>query len=319
MNDVMHIAVAANQAFARYLCVMLTSLLENNRSGKLRLYLLSADIDRGGVKWTRRIEELVTGYGQQFQFLKIDRTLFPKELPFDETITMETYFRLKLPELLPEELERVLYLDADLIVNQSLRAFYETDFEGKSFCVCRDVTASAGQQIHQAEFFANIRRDGMYFNAGVLLFNLAKLRETTSFARLMEQAVHIRDDLVFHDQDLLNYVFHQDVRYMEPERYNLLARTAFNAGYAYDWVKEHTAIVHYAGPKPWRHREVRYALEAFWWEYAKKTPYYTELLEEMLWPEIQTGYMDQLFRQLKQENDELRGIVDKCMRLLQAR
>lgn len=48
MNDVMHIAVAANQAFARYLCVMLTSLLENNRSGKLRLYLLSADIDRGG-------------------------------------------------------------------------------------------------------------------------------------------------------------------------------------------------------------------------------------------------------------------------------
>lgn len=50
MNDVMHIAVAANQAFARYLCVMLTSLLENNRSGKLRLYLLSADIDRGG--WT---------------------------------------------------------------------------------------------------------------------------------------------------------------------------------------------------------------------------------------------------------------------------
>lgn len=48
------------------------------------------------------------------------------------------------------------------------------------------------------------------------------------------------------------------------------------------------------------------------------TPYYTELLEDIVLTEINTGYMDQLFRSLKKENDELRQIVDRCMQLLKS-
>ena len=132
----------------------------------------------------------------------------------------------------------------------------------------------------------------------------------------MKEALAHKEELVFHDQDLLNYLFWNDVKYVDAEKFNLAARTAYNIGYDVSWVREHTAILHYAGPKPWRHKEVRYKLEQFWWEYAKKTPFYTELLEDMVLPEIDTGYMDQLFRQLKQENDKLRKIVDRCMALL---
>ena len=103
---------------------------------------------------------------------------------------------------------------------------------------------------------------------------------------------------------------------MQGGRYNLPVRTAYNAGFDETWAREHTAVWHYAGPKPWRHKEVRYPLERLWWDYAKKTPYYTELLEEMVLPEIDTGYMDGLFRQLKQENEQLKAVVDQCMKLL---
>lgn len=313
MKDYMNIAVAANEAFFKYLYVMLISLLENNKSHPVRLFLLSADI---GETQTEQIKDLFRTYGQDFCFMKIDRNRFPKELPVNETITLETYFRLALFELLPEEMERVLYLDVDVIVNKSLREFYEMDFEDNFFCVCRDVTANVFERVGQSEVLNSIRAAGRYFNAGILLFNLTKLRKSTSFRDLMQKALGMKDELTFHDQDLLNCVFRNAVKYADPLKYNLIARTAFNAGYGYQEVKENVTILHYAGPKPWDYKDVRYALEEFWWEYAKMTPYYTELLEVMMLSEIRTGYMERLFRDLKKENDELRAVADKCMNLL---
>ena len=315
----MNIAVAANRSFLKYLYVMLVSLLESHAKENLQctIYLLSADLKEED---TEQIKELTESFGGRFCLIRVEIARFPKELPSNEMITVETYFRLALPDLLPPEAERVLYLDADLIVNGSLRELYETDFAGKSFAACKDVTTTSAEHVQSSPLFAELReKEGfMYFNAGVLLFNLKKIRRIYDFEFFMGQAVKLKDELVFHDQDLLNYLFWNDVAYADAERFNLAARTAFNAGYGYSWVKDHTAIVHYAGPKPWRHKEVRYDLERFWWECAKKTPFYTELLEEMVWPEMETGYMDQLFRQLKQENDELRKIVDQCMHLLKA-
>lgn len=316
----MNIAVAANRAFIKYLYVMLTSLLENNTGQKepCSIYLLSADLKEEQIEIIKRLVETYEG---NFQFIRIDMEKFPKELPSNEMITVETYFRLALPDLLPPDLERVLYLDADVVVLQSLQELYETDFEGKSFVVCKEGIAVTIEHAAKSGLFAEARKNQnfQYFNAGVLVFNLKKLRSACDFAFFMEQALVRKEELVFHDQDLLNYLFWNDVKYVEAEKFNLAARTAYNSGYDAAWVKTHTAILHYAGPKPWRHKEVRYELEGFWWEYAKKTPFYTELLEDMVLPEIDTGYMDQLFRQLKQENDELRKIVDQCMNLLKSR
>lgn len=313
----MNIAVAANSAFFKYLYVMLTSLLENHKreNETCSIYLLSADLKE---EQTEVIKKFVEGHGSRFYLIKMDMEKFPKELPSNEMITLETYFRLALPDLLPPELERVLYLDVDLVVNQPLHELYETDFQGKSFVVCRDATDTSAEYLAQSHLFAELKeKEGFqYFNAGVLLFNLRKLRSAFDFESFIRYAVRLKDDLVFHDQDLLNYLFWNDVKYADEEKFNLPARTAFNAGYHLAWVREHTAVLHYAGPKPWRQKEVRYELERLWWEYAKKTPFYSELLEDMVFTEIDTGYMDQLFRQLKQENDELRKIVDQCMQLL---
>lgn len=316
----MNIAVAANGAFTKYLYVMLTSLLEHNTGQNeiCSIYLLSADMKE---EQAEIIKKLVETYGAGFHFIQMDMEKFPKELPSNELITVETYFRLALPDLLPLELERALYLDADMVVLKSLHELYETDFEGKSFVVCKDGTAVSAEHTANAKLFADLRgkENFQYFNAGVMLFNLKKLRNTCNFAYFMEQALAHKEELVFHDQDLLNYLFWNDVKHVDAAKFNLAARTAYNIGYRVSWVKEHTAVLHYAGPKPWRHKEVRYELERFWWEYAKKTPFYTELLEDMVLPEISTGYMDRLFRQLKQENDELRKIVDQCMNLLKGR
>ncbi len=311
----MNIAVSINQAFIRYLHVMLVSLFENNREQELCVWLMSADLTEAQVQ---TFHELAQSYGQELRFLRIGEGLFSKELPFTEQITIETYFRLALPDLLPEELDRVLYLDADIIINQPLDEFYFTDFNGKSLCACRDVAAVSVTHVSTSPLFAELRQTPgfTYFNAGVLLMNLKKLREKVSLEYFVQQALRLKDYLTYHDQDLLNYLFHDDVVYADEKRFNLIIRPACNSGYTYDEVKSMAVILHYAGPKPWRHEEVRYGLERFWWEYAKKTPYYVGLLEDIVLGEIDTGYMDQMYRDLKRENDELRAIVDKCMTLL---
>lgn len=130
----MNIAVAVNQRFLKYLYIMLISLLENNSSESMTIYILSADLIDEQFK---SIQELVESYGQKLCFLQMDKEKFPKKLPFNETITIETYFRLMLPELMPQDLDRVLYLDVDLVVNKSLSELFTMDFCDKCFVACR--------------------------------------------------------------------------------------------------------------------------------------------------------------------------------------
>lgn len=89
------------------------------------------------------------------------------------------------------------------------------------------------------------------------------------------------------DQDILNYVHWEKVGYIDYERYDLFARMAHNAGHTYVDVKENVAIIHYAGYKPWDADNCHFDIEQIWWDYAKLTPWYHELLEmflhEIMW------------------------------------
>ena len=97
----MNIAVASNRAFLKYLYVMLTSLLEQDSRGDkdIYIYLLSADFSDEDAEMIRR---LVEGYGECFHFIRIETDWFPKELPRNEYITVESYFRLAIADLLPK-------------------------------------------------------------------------------------------------------------------------------------------------------------------------------------------------------------------------
>ena len=315
MERQMNIAVVTNQPYVRYLYVMLTSLLESNKESNICIYLMSKDLTLEQLELYR---ELIERYGQKLQFLEIGTELFPEDLPVSDSFTIETYFRLALLDILPEEIERVLYLDTDIIVKGSLQELYDTDFDGKCFVACRDVAVTTQKNIEASPLFIEHSKNPefTYFNAGVLLMNVCKLREHASLSFYLKEAERVKEHLAFCDQDLLNYLYVNEVKFVDEMKYNLFARTAYNSGYNYAWVDENVAILHYAGPKPWNYKELRYELERFWWDVAKETPFYTELMEEMLFCEIGSADKDELFRDLKRENDELRMIVEKCMALL---
>lgn len=310
----MNIAVAVDEKFIRYACVMLTSVFENHLEKEVQVFVLYGQIAEAKLEPFKVLAET---YGQTIHLMRIDPEWFPQELPHTEEWPMEVYYRLALVDILPKEIDRILYLDVDVIVKDSVWEFYSSDFQGKSLCVCQDMSAlRGGMSRGQCELFSEHlgNPDFKYFNSGVLLMNLDKMRQNVSLDFFIQTGMSIQ--IAVADQDLLNYVFYGDVRYMEESRYNLFAKIAYNEGFGYDWVKENTSIIHFAGRKPWQHETLHYNTERYWWEYAGRTPYYTQLLEEMVLNEIDSAFMNDTIERLTQEKQELMAALQKCMDLL---
>ena len=312
-QNTMNIAVAVDEKFVKYSCVMLTSLFENHRDREIQVFVLYGQIDETQLKY---FADLADRYEQKIQLIQMQREWFPEELPHTKEWPLEVYYRLALTDILPTEIDRVLYLDVDVIVKDSIWEFYSTDFQGKSLCACRDMSALDGMAPAQYELFREHRKDPdfKYFNTGVLLMNLKKMRENVSLDFFIRTGLEL--NLVAVDQDLLNYVFHGDVQYFDEYRYDLFAKLAYNKGLGYDWVLQNTSIIHFAGRKPWHHETLHYDTEKFWWNYAKMTPFYAQFLEDVVLNDVESGFKNELINKMSREKQELSVALQKCVDLL---
>ncbi len=309
----MQIAVSTDLKYARYLYVMLVSLFENNRQRPITVWLLTADLTDKD-EYGRAFHALAEQYGNTLHILLIDRTTLPADVPSSNEFPLEVYFRLALPDLLPPEADRVLYLDADIIVHGSLDELYDMDFAGHSLVACHDMAAMSNEYAKVSPLFSAFSdtEDFVYFNSGVLLMNLKKMRSHgTTFSFFVQKAAELKEQLIFFDQDLLNMVYYKDTLFADHILYNLPAYGVYHAGVSYETVKERNIILHYTGVKPWDHKRPRHPLELFWWDYARLTPYYTGLLEDVVLGEVHSGYLEQKLVSLEQINAEALALLKK--------
>lgn len=276
----MNICTSSNSKYTRYLYVMLTSLFENNRDDPITVFVLTCDLtqeDRSSlINLAKRCRQTV-------RFIDIDRGAFA-HLPTNAKISLESYFRLKMPELLPDEIDRALYLDVDIIVQGALREFYQLPMHGCSFAACPDFDQPE-LDLFRRELFHRTDHLG-YFNAGVMLWDLHRVRQRYSFDDFMDAAEELGGDLPFHDQDILNYRSCGDVLFLDGRKYNYIAER-----YAHDADRlnaDSALIIHYSGTNPWQLGR-QSDLYVRWWDYAKKTPYYVALLEDHLKQSIQAS------------------------------
>ena len=185
-------------------------------------------------------------------------------LYIDPRYTEAASLRLLLPELLPE-LDRILYLDCDIIVRQDLARLWEETDLGDNYLGAVYEAAIEGQ----AERFRALGCDpAKYFNSGFLLLNLKQMREENVSEKLLE-ACRV-PYLEFPDQDALNQVCQGRVLPLSP-LYNSI-RTFFIPKYKPDFVRQYgeelwqrvqrEATIHYTGGKPWDLFTVQFGA---WW------------------------------------------------------
>lgn len=263
----MNLLFAINRNFTRLLCVCLHSIVKNGGASHYTAYILHSDLGPEDMATIRR----AAGENVDCRFLTVEEGYFDG-FPESRRYPRQIYYRLAAPLLLPETLERVLYLDVDTVVIHSLEELYQTDFQGNYYVACSHVRKFLTRCNHLR---LGTARDVPYINTGVLLLNLPLLRENLTLSQLRQVALEKMDAFLLPDQDLLTVLHGGHIRLVDSLRYNLSDRIlrVYNASPRHrsrdlDWVRQNTAIIHYCGKnKPWQ-PHYRGILGEFYWENA---------------------------------------------------
>lgn len=313
----MNIATALNRKYLEYTSVMLTSVCENNRQESVRVFLLHHELTDEDV---RLLEISLEAYDIEIVPLKVERKKFTDRFPRTAEWSIEMYYRLMLFDLLPDDVERLLYLDVDIIVNMSLHEFYYTDFEGKELVVCENAGGyinykeRMGQK--QLEMFDPLFKQGFqYFNSGVMLMNVEKLRVGYNFKRYMDCIKKWNYEMGAPDQDILNYEHWDQLIYADAHKYNYFSRIAHENGIDYENGKKVLGIIHYTDEKPWNTKNYHYPIEKIWWDYAKKTMFYHELLEQFMEQTMADATIEEWIRSMMGQLDELEAKLGQSLEL----
>lgn len=241
------IACAIDNSYALPLAVMLESLKQHLlTSFKPKLYLIHTGIPQVTLDAISSIVETHS---------IIPTALQLSTAPYDHHFPREAAFPLLLPELLPTTLERVLFLDADLLVMDDLAKLWETPMNHNVLAGVTDsavplCSASRGVKGWQA---LGIPAKAPYFNGGVLLIHLARWQEGKVTGCVHQYLETTTGPIDFLHQEALNAVLWDAWQNLD-SRWNLLASHAgrlHDRSGSQDW--RHPGIVHFAGRmKPWR-------------------------------------------------------------------
>ena len=135
-------------------------------------------------------------------------------------VNRAAYLRLLIPELVPENVNRVIYLDTDLVVLDDIQELWEMDLEGKPLGAVPDLGILASSRMRrQKEETLGIEEGELYFNSGVMVMDLKAWRENQygpQVIRCVEEG-----NFRHHDQDGLNKVFQDNWKPL-PLRWNVI-------------------------------------------------------------------------------------------------
>lgn len=248
-SNVINIVFAVNNVYVKFLSVTLISLIKNTDKC-IRCFVLENEHELDKTN-KDKLEALKKIKDFAIEYIKIDTKNFSYFKRAAKHISMETNFRLLIASLLPESVEKCIYLDSDLIVIDDIDKLWSQN-------VCN-------------YYVGAILTPPVGFNSGVLLINIKKWREDNIEQQFFVYAEQNMDKLRSVDQELINYVCGEKIKSLD---------SSFNYNPRFpEKTKdklESPVIVHWAGTqKPWINRELFGADE--FWSYAKLSTFYDEI------------------------------------------
>ena len=213
----MEILVTLNERYLPPLQVMLTSLHLAHPGQPVTVYLMHGGISENSLQAVGRLCER---YEIGFCPLEVDGGLFD-QAPVSAQYPRQMYYRLLAPQLLPRQLNRVLYLDPDVLILNSLLPLWQKDLKGNLF--------GAASHRGKAELASNLNQarlgtEGQYFNSGVLLMDLEAGRSKIRPREIFQYAREHKKELILPDQDILNALYGSRILPLDDTLWNYDAR-----------------------------------------------------------------------------------------------
>lgn len=245
----MDILISVNEKYLDKAETMLLSLHRCTRES-IHVHLMTHSLSAASIE---NLDAFLKKNGMELSVVDVTNTALDTLPLGNRHFSIEMYYRLLAQFLLPKELDRVLWLDADIVVTKDLSEFYHRDFGGNLLCACRD-KSDGNEELSSIKEKLGLPQSHMYFNSGVLLLNLRSLREQTSMEEIIAAATALSDRLTYPDQDILNFLYHGKVMYAPWEIYNY--QVLYERQIPRDTAKD-IAVYHYVGEtKPWDYHYV---------------------------------------------------------------
>lgn len=202
-------------------------------------------------------------------------------------LSITAYIRLFAPLLIKEKIDRILYLDCDIICRGSILPLYNADFEGKPIAACINMNYETNPDFN---YNLGLDIENEYINSGVLLINIDEYKKIVNEQIIIDCITEYRDRLVQHDQDLINILFYKNMKLLSTDYNYQILRPEREA-------KIDSCLTHYAeSPKPW---------EDSYFYFIKGIPYYEYL--------IKNNEKDKAYKLIKKHIHNYSNIlVNKC-------
>ena len=266
------VALSTNNNYISLAYVCMTSILYSKKEFTyISFYLI---ISRDFIQ--KNIDFLKSLYNQydyfNITFVKIDNRY--NKAFVSRYITQESYFRFSLGELIPQ-LNKIIYLDNDVIVFKDLTNLYNMNFNDKMIL---------GQPVH----YDNSSNEGYYrINPGIILINLKKMREKKIEKKILNIVINKKEKYYYHDQSIINKYLKKYLGDFPPENharpYNVSQSIKFNNKtgnlynndfFLFSW--KYPTMRHYLGVAKPSRLDVNIKIVEDWWYFARLSKYFIQ-------------------------------------------
>ena len=250
-----NICLACDNNYAKYAGVVIASALANAASGdNLCFYILDGGIKN---KNKEKLLELKSIKDCQIKFIEIDNNLFTDymDVKTHAYISLPTFYRLKLPSLLPN-VKRVIYFDCDFVINSSLKNLFNTNMEDYPIAGVKDINKKI------------TKKNPNYVNAGMLVMDIDNMKKINAEKILLDWTKEHFDTIKLGDQEIINEALKGRIMPVEDE-WNVQSSNFTNRS---SFTKNPKAIHFVAKKKPWHYASFSYH-RPLYFKYLQLTPW----------------------------------------------
>lgn len=243
----------ADETYAQHAAVMIASLFATNPSKQFRVFLMTFVMQKETKK---KLEDMVNEYGS-ITFIENDYEGTGIQTLKSETSTKAwnpiMYLKLLIPQFLPQDVDRFLFLDVDMVVNADIEPLYEIPFSGNIVYACEDY-----KYLQAHKYRLGLREEDLYINSGVMMVDLKAWREKDKQFPTIECLKQYADRLN-NDQDGFALYFKGEIALLPTNKWNATTfffeqepRILDKYLAEVDKVRRNPYIIHFCEPvKPW--------------------------------------------------------------------
>jgi lipopolysaccharide biosynthesis glycosyltransferase len=266
-KEIIRVCYATDDNYVIWVGTSILSLLENNRHYEIEIYILDNRISASNKQ---KLLKLGKKYATKIIFCKVAdyleslKKLGVGQLYNEKLVSYSAFARISIGEVIPSKIKKIIYLDADTIVEGDIGQLWRLPLKGHTLAAAIE----AGHCLYKKVIGLDEKVN--YHNTGVLLFDLQRWRAKKYALKILDHMKNVQAKYLYVDQDFFNLVVNRDIltiglRFNMTQPYQVwngwqlrliykFKRASFYSNEEIVKAKRQPIIIHFAGGllgKPW--------------------------------------------------------------------